>query len=187
MIPKPSDVSTLAPLADALDAASHEERVKWMRSLGRAELVKVWQLAAGNHLDIAHFHGDEGEVVIHEGRNSLPAFNDFQKRFVLLKGKVQGYNHQSNAWFTGPGHFTKFAVGPDDPRAAGHEVVIDYVNHPTENHPDFPPLKHNMSGFSRFVYGGTQDWCRRVSKHVVIGEARRKEKPIGAYFLLVRP
>lgn len=187
MIPQPSACSSLAPLSDALDQASHQERVAWIRGLGRGEMVKLWALCAGTDLDAAYFHADPGNVVIHEGRNSLPAFNNFQKRFVLMNGKVQGYNHQDFAWFTGPGHFTIFEVGPNDPRAAGHEVVIDYVNHPTDNHADFPPLKHNMAGFSRFVYGGTQDWCRRVAKNVCIGEARRSEKPIGAYFMLVRP
>ena len=187
MIPKPSQVSSLPPLAAALDSATPEERVAWMHTLGRSELVAVWKLSAGTSLRLEHFAADDGQVVIHEGRNSLPAFNNFQKRFVVKNGKVQGYNHQANAWFTGPGHFTTFTADSKDPRAAGEEVVIDYVNHPTENHPDFPPLKHNMAGFSRFVYGGTQDWCRRVSQHVTIGEARRQEKPIGAYFLLVKP
>ena len=179
MIPLPTEVSSLAPLADALDAASPEDRIVWLRRLGRSDMVAVWKLTAGNPVDIPYFHGQEGEVVIHEGKNSLPLFNQFQKRFVLRNGAVQGYNHQANAWFTGPGHFTMFAMGD--------EVVIDYLKIPTNIPSEFPPLQDNMAGFSRFVYGGTQDWCRRISKHSIIGEARRGDKPIGAYFVLVRP
>lgn len=179
MIPLPTEVASLAPLAEALDAASAEDRLVWLNRLNRAEMVAVWKLAAGSTLDIAHFHGAEGEVIIHEGKNSLPLFNLFQKRFMLRDGAVQGYNHQSNAWFTGPGHFTMFAAGP--------EVVIDYLKVPATIPSEFPPLRDNMVGFSRFVYGGTQDWCRRISQKAIIGEARRGEKPIGAYFVLVRP
>src|SRR5215813_4421638 len=47
------------------------------------------------------------EVIFH-GKNSLPAFTHFQKRFCRPpdgQGSRQlwGYNHQSLAWLTGPG------------------------------------------------------------------------------------
>ena len=178
MIPLPSKVSSLEPLAAALDAATSEARVNWMHGLGSAELIAVWKLSDGTSLDIPHFHGAEGEVIIHEGMNSLPMFNRFQKRFMLRKGEVQGYNHQAMAWFTGPGHFTMFQTD--------RESGIDYVRHPADVPAEFPPLARNDSGLSSLVYGGTQDWCRRVARNVIIGEARKGVKPIGAYFMLIR-
>ena len=178
MIPLPSLSPTLAPLASALDQASHTERVNWMRGLSRKELVAIWKLAEGNPLSLDHFHGAPGEVIIHEGKNSLPAFTIFQKRFVLMGSAVQGYNEGSTRGLVGPGHFTMFQ--------SGVESVVDYVNHPSSVPTEFPALARNDKGISSLVYGGTEDWCRRVSLHAIIGEARRAGKPMGAYFMLVR-
>jgi hypothetical protein len=178
MIPLPSLSTSLEPIASALNEASQEARVAWMRGLGKKELVAIWKLAEGTTLEMAHFHGEAEKVIIHEGKNSLPAFSFFQKRFVLRPEGIVGYNHQTMSWVTGPGHFTMFQKDA--------EVVIDYTRIPTTLHPEFPPLQNNMAGLSRFVYGGTQDFCRRVSSHAIIGEARKDNKPIGAYFMLIK-
>lgn len=178
MIPLPSLSPQLAPLAQALNQSSSDARVHWMRGLSRKEMLAVWKLSEGNPLSLDHFHGVPDEIIIHEGKNSLPAFTLFQKRFVLREGKVQGYNEGSTRWLVGPGHFTMFQ--------SGQESVVDYVNHPTSVPSEFPALARNDSGISTLVYGGTEDWCRRVSQHVIIGQARRAGKPIGAYFMLTR-
>lgn len=177
--PLPTLTDTLAPISDALDALSHEQRVNWMRGLPSRDMAALYALASqGGPLGLDHFTGKEGEVIIHWGQNSLPAFSVFQKRIVRQGDVVQGYNHQTMSWITGPGHFTL------QQNAEG--VYFDYTTHPPTSHPEFPPLRDNMAGFSRFVYGGTIDKCRRVSQHAIIGAAFRANKPLGAYFMLVR-
>jgi hypothetical protein len=177
-IPSPAAVS-LAVLSQALDAASHSERMAWLNKLSGRELSAMYVLAEGGApLDTAHFHGPPGEVVIHHGQNSLLAFNSFQKRVVDNDGTLQGYNHQTMAWFTGPGHFT---LAQD-----GDEVLFDYIQEPTEPFSDFPPLKSNTSGLSTFVYGHMIDRVRRVSQHTVIGQAFKSDKPMSAWFALIK-
>ena len=106
-IPLPSTLSQLKSLTEALNDCSHDERIHWMRRLSRKELEAMYVLAEGVHrLDIGHFHSTDGDVVVHHGQNSLPAFNAFQKRVVKNAEELQGYNHQTFGWLTGPGHFT---------------------------------------------------------------------------------
>lgn len=178
-IPLPSTLSQLQPLTEALNDSSHDARVNWMRGLSRKELEAMYVLAEGApKLDIEHFHSTEGEVVIHHGQNSLPAFNAFQKRVVKNAEELQGYNHQTFAWLTGPGHFTI--------RQDGDEVLFDYTTEPNQPFPAFPPLKSNTSGLSTLVYGHMVDRIRGVSKHCVIGAAFKKGKAIDAWFMLIR-
>src|SRR5207253_2824006 len=59
--------------------------------------------------------------IIFEGKNSLPAFTLFQKRFCRPstgRGELWGYNHQALAWLTGPGYF----VVHDDLVALSHRI-----------------------------------------------------------------
>lgn len=178
-IPSPTEVVTLATLASALDTASHEDRLAWLSSLSRKELSTLYQMAEDSpSLPVEHFYGAPGEVIIHHGQNSLPAFNSFQKRMVDNAGYLQGYNHQTLSWFTGPGHFSI--------RQDGNEVLFDYTNEPKSAVEEFPPLKSNTSGMSTLVYGHMIDRVRRVSTHTVIGKAFKKGKPMKAWFALIR-
>ena len=93
-------------------------------------------------------------------------------------GVLQGYNHQTMAWITGPGHFT---LSQDE-----DEVLFDYTNEPEHAFDEFPPLKKNTSGISTLVYGNMIDRVRRVSQHCVIGAAFKKGKAMNAWFMLVR-
>jgi hypothetical protein len=166
-------------LSEALDNASHDDRINWMRGLSKKELRTLYDLAQDSlALSVAHFHGAPGEIVIHHGQNSLAAFNAFQKRCLLHGETAQGYNHQSLAWLTGPGHFT---LRPD-----GDEVLFDYTTLPTAAPDAFPSLQPNTKGFSTLVYGHMIDRVRRVSNHCVIGTAFKKDKHAGAWFMLVR-
>ncbi len=179
-IPLPTHSDNLEPLTAALEAASHEERVHWMPGLSRRELKALYLLAAtGGPLPVAHFHKDAGEVVTHHGKNSLPAFTHFQKRVCLHDGTLQGYNHQTMSWLTGPGHFTLRQDGED-------EVIFDYISQPSSAPSDFPELVPNEKGGGRFVYAGMIDRVRRVSTHCVIGAAIKGDKDIGARFMLTR-
>ena len=178
-IPLPSTLRQIPALTDALNACSHEERLHWMRGLSSKELQALYVLSEGVYpLETVHFHGAEGEVIIHHGQNSLPAFNAFQKRMVQNRGELQGYNHQTLGWLTGPGHFTL--------RQDGNEVLFDYTTEPEKPFPDFPPLKSNTSGLSILVYGHMVDRVRKVSDHCVIGAAYKKGKAMKAWFMLIR-
>ncbi len=177
--PLPTLTDSLAPITEALDALDHDARVNWMRGLGRSQLRRLFDLAEqGGPLTVDWYAGEEGEVVIHEGQNSLPAFTTFQKRFVRFEGRVQGYNHQTLQPLTGPGHFTV--------RHDGQNVVIDYNLVPPTKPEVFPPLVPNEKGFSRLVYGFMIDRMRRVSRDCTIGAAEKGGKRMGAWFMLTR-
>lgn len=179
MIPLPSRLDSLDPLATALDALDHNQRVAWMRGLGRGQLRALYELAAGGPpLSVDHFHGAEGEIVHNHGQNSLPAFTVFQKRVVRRGEIVHGFNFQTMSPLTGPGHFLVFQDGP--------EVLFDYRGLPPDVPEGFPPLAPNDRGLSRLVYGGMVDRVRRVSQHAVIGAAFKGDKAMGAWFMLVR-
>lgn len=178
MIPLPSLTNDIAPIEAALDASSFDERVNWMRGLGKKDLVALWNLSVGREVPLNYLHGAPGEVVIHEGQNSLLAFNRFQKRVVLHEGRVQGYNHQSMSWFTGPGHFL---CQPND-----GDAYFDYTVVVPDAPDEFPPVKPNDAGFSLFVYGNMIDKLRRVAEKAVIGAAFRRGKQTGDYFMLVK-
>lgn len=186
-IPLPSLAEGLESLAVAIEAVGHEERVNWIRGLPRRELAVMFALAEGTAMAPEDLVGDEGEVVTHEGRNGLLLFTTFQKRFARLGDEVVGYNHNSPfvRFFSGPGHFTTYA----SPERQG-EVWIDYRKLPSRQHPDFPPIRDNMAGFSRFIFGGLVDVLRRVSEHVFIGDSFKyrgeTRKPVGIQFALVQ-
>jgi hypothetical protein len=124
-----------------------------------------------------------GEVIFH-GKNSLPAFTLFQKRFCRPSAacggqELWGYNHQSLAWLTGPGYF----VAHEDP-ARG--VALDYRRVPPEHPEGWPDVRTNDAGFSRFVYKNMVDYLRRVSNDIFIGSAYRGGKELGNFFVLCR-
>lgn len=178
--PLPTLTDSLAPITEALDQLDHDARVNWMRGLGRKQLKRLFVLGAeGGPLDVDWYAGQDGEIVIHEGQNSLPAFTVFQKRFVRFEGRVQGYNHQTMQAITGPGHFL---VRQEE----GGDVLIDYHVIPDSKPDVFPPLVPNENGLSRFVYAKTIDRMRRVSRDCTIGQAEKNGKPLGAWFMLVR-
>lgn len=174
-LPMPREVSTLAPLTAALDEATHDDRLAWIRSLNGKEQYHLFDLAkGGTPVDVSDLHGAEGEVIINHGRNGLALFNRFQKRSALHDGQLVGYNHNGfPSWIApiasrvvGPGHYV-FYPSPDVPG----EVWIDYRRIPTSRHPAFPPLVDNESGLRQLVFGNMVDILRRVSDHVFIGDS----------------
>lgn len=190
MIPLPS-LDTFPNVVAGLDKHSVDEQVNWMRGLGKRELVALWDKAVGPDglalaAPLSALHGAEGEVVIHEGQNSLPLFNAFQKR-CMLRGagpdaRVQGYNHQAMSWITGPGHFL---VQTD-----GTTSWFDYTQVASDAPPEFPPVKANTGFPDKLVYGGMIDKLRKVGNRGLIGAAFRTSKgelrPTGDYFMLIR-
>ena len=181
MVPLPSLSDDIAPIAVALDALRHDERVNWMRGLSKKELRAMYALAAASPpLQLSHFCDEDGRVVRHHGKNSLPVFCYFEKRVLWCDGQCQGYNHNGAVvtWFAGPGHF----LASQD----GGEVLLDYTRLPSEAPAGFPPLKPNDVGTAKLVFGGMIDRVRRVSTHCTIGTASRNGKPENAWFMLTR-
>lgn len=173
-----------ARLAAYLDGLDPEARIRDAQSLPGKLMATLYERCAGSLLTLQDMVPESvptGEQVIFAGRNDLLMFRLFEKRFArTVDGAVIGYNHQTMRAFTGPGYFT---VLP-----AGDEIVIDYTKEPTaEGAPaGWPKVKPNASGLSHLIYKDMQDYCRRVSRDVVIGHATKFGKSIGHYFILAR-
>ncbi len=177
-LPEATDILTLST---ALDAATQEQRIAWLQRLPARQVAVLYDLAEGQQLTVEAMHSAEGDVVIHQGMNSMALFRGFQKRMVLHEGQLKGYNHQPWAWLVGDG---TFIVRPS-PDVEG-ELWFDYTLLPDSGFPEFPPPKDNTAGLSRFVYGNMIDVVRRVSAHITIGKAYIGDKPRGQYFALCK-
>ncbi len=123
------------------------------------------------------------EEVVHFGRNSMPLFSTFQKRFCRPGDEhapeLWGYNEQPMRLFTGPGYFVAREIEHD-------EVLIDYTALPAGRAPSWPELSPNHARLGRFIYDGTQDAMRGVSHHVSVGRAARAGKWLDNWFVLCR-
>jgi hypothetical protein len=178
-------------LASLLDGLSHEERVAWVRSLGRRDQRRLYEAAEGflplGLADLVPPRCPDAATVRHFGKNTLPAFTWFEKRFARPAGQdprapteLHGFNFQALRWLTGPGYY----VARTDPERP--EVLIDYREIPPVAPPGWPPLRDNEGGLGRLVYGNMVDRLRRVSEHVTIGSAAKNGRDLGSWFLLTR-
>ncbi|HMI91272.1 MAG TPA: hypothetical protein VK509_07910 [Polyangiales bacterium] len=170
-----------------LDELSPEARVHSARSLGAREQKALWQAAEGVYELGLEFLVPSGVAaqtpVRHFGRNSLPAFTHFEKRFFrTAEGQVYGANFQLMAPLTGPGYFGVSA------RPEQRELLVDYGPAALPSHAPagWPAIVPNERGISRLVYGFLVDRLRRVSEHVSIGEPARNGKALGSWFVLCR-
>jgi hypothetical protein len=181
----------LPEISDLLDGWTHTQRVAAVRSLGRAQQRNLYRAADGfRPLRLEHLvppSQPDFTPVRHFGKNTLPAFTHFEKRFCRPPGEdsvkpseLYGFNFQTMSAVTGPGYF----VAREDTQRA--EVLVDY-NFVPPQHPDgWPPIRGNEGGLSRFVYGFMIDTLRGISEHVSIGSAARKGKDLGSWFILCR-
>lgn len=172
-----------------LDAASHQDRMSFLRELTPKLQEKLFDAAQGQRITLEHFVpkgvGPLREV-IHEGQNTLPSFRHFQKRFCAPSAshtpelpKLWGYNHQTFSPVTGPGYFSCY----EDPGSG--QVWIDYRQIPPERPQDWPKIIANHKKLGVVVYHGMVDRMWRVSSHVSVGRAY-KRNPMPAWFTLVR-
>lgn len=187
-----SDVG-VAPtaIADFLDRRDETLRAQVVRGLGRSAQRTLYEKVEGfASLDLVDLVPEDRPDLVevrHLGRNSLPAFRIFEKRFCRLPGNaadapasLAGYNFQAMAAITGPGYFV---ARRDESKG---EVLIDYTRLPELKPPDWPAIRSNERGLARFVYGFMVDRLRRVSEHVTIGSAARNGRELGSYFVLNR-
>lgn len=178
-------------VARFLDGLSHDDRVVAIRSTSRDEQRRLYDAVRGfapvKLVDLVAPDVPALATVRHFGKNTLPVFTHFEKRFCRPQeadpqhpGELYGFNFQSLSPLTGPGYFV--AVEDTD----RDEVLVDYRRVPPL-HPDgWPEIRSNERGLSRFVYGFMVDTLRRVSEHVTIGSAARKGKDMGSWFMLTR-
>ncbi|MDA1267243.1 MAG: hypothetical protein O2816_19350 [Planctomycetota bacterium] len=125
--------------------------------------------------------------VIHAGRNSLPVFTTFEKRFTRVEGRddvLYGYNEGATRPLIGPGYFVAHFF------ADRGEIGVDYLQVPPTGAllpAGWPKIKPNTSGLQMLVYAGMVDYMRKVSSHVTIGRAYKKgTKELPHTFLLCR-
>jgi len=181
--------SSLIDLARALDEASDPDRLNWMATQGRAEQRNLWRIAAeADPIALEDFVPAAFGTLVparHRGRNTLPLpppHRGFEKRFCRPSDgsdRLFGYNEAPSRRWIGPGYFV---ARPDE-----RGVVIDYREVPdAEVPPGWPAVVPNTQGLQWFVYRGTRDVMRRVSRHVSIGAAFRGARPLDHYFLLCR-
>jgi len=177
-------------IARELDGMSEEARLATVLGLRRRQLAPLYEAAAANEplrfTDLVPADVPPLTEVVHEGKNSLPAFTRFQKRFCRPPAdahgagtELWGYNEQTFKTFTGPGYFV---LHHDD---AG-QLVVDYTRLPPAKPAAWPRILPNSSRLSIFVYHGMIDVLRRVSHDVIIGRAYRRGRPFDAWFALVR-
>lgn len=184
-VPKPLEISRF------LDGLASADRIRAVRALGRPEQRRLYEAVAGfapvRLTDMVSPATPDLVPVRHYGRNTLPLFRLFEKRFARPRGedpaapaKLVGFNFQTMSPLTGPGYF----VARED--AARMEVSIDYREVPTQAPADWPPIRGNDRGLGRLVYGNMVDTLRRVSEHVTIGSAAKGGKDLGSWFVLCR-
>lgn len=181
-----------AAVAEVFESASPAERVDLTHAISGREQAKLWDAAEGGAVTIAEMVPRElGPLrpVIFHGKNSLPAFTHFQKRFCRPSADVErdelwGYNYQPTTWLaplTGPGYFVAYDTG----NGLGG-VAVDYTRIPPAKPGEWPEIHDNTYRLSRFIYNGTIDYLRRVAQHLLIGRATRSGKEMPNYFLLCR-
>lgn len=179
-------------VARTLDSMSHAERVQAIRAVGRAEQRRLYEAVAGfralRMTDAVPAAVPAMTTVRHFGKNTLPVFSHFEKRFCRPADadpqgpdRLWGYNVSPVAPLVGPGCFV---LRPDAERG---ELLVDYNLLPEGAPPaGWPAIRSNERGLSRFVYGFMIDTLRGVSEHVTIGSAARRGKDLGSWFLLCR-
>jgi len=187
------DAGRPVEIARFLDALGHEDRVLAVRGIGRREQARLYAAVDGFRpvvlADLVLPATAAMATVRHFGKNTLPAFTHFEKRFCRPEGadparpsELYGFNFQTMSPVTGPGYF----VAQPSPERPDAEVEVDYRRVPPIHPEGWPEIRSNERGLSRFVYGFMIDTLRRVSEHVTIGSAARKGKDMGSWFLLCR-
>lgn len=188
----------LPRLAEVLDGMGHVGRLDTVRHWSGSVQARLFEAAKGfRPLTLDDFVAPSvGPLVqvIHHGKNSLPAFTHFQKRFCKPKApeegaeardELWGYNEQTLAPLTGPGYYVAHLPEGRDNAEPG-EVDIDYRKLPPGKVDTWPEILPNEARLGRLVYAGMVDVMRGVSSHVTIGRAMKKGKFMNAWFLLCR-
>ena len=171
-----------------LDGLSNEERSSEILTLGKSAQRTLWKLCSGRDVSIEDMVPSTTPIlqpVRHIGKNSLPVFSRFEKRFCRISADpnlLVGYNEGPTRPYVGPGYFT---TRLSDEKERG-TTVIDYTLIRTEKVEEWPDIKPNTKGLCKVVYGEMLDYLRKVSTHVTIGKAWKYGKETENYFMLLR-
>ncbi len=177
----------LDQVTEHLNGMNHPERLAQVTALNKKQQIKLWETALGSKpLSLDYLvPSSAGPLAPYpfEGKNSLPLFTRFRKVFYLDgQRNVCGYNDSPAGFIVGPGYF----MCQMNPKAEV-EIQIDYTRIPSEHPPGWPEIKSNDVFPTKFVYGGTKDNLRWVSKDVAIGRAfKMGEEPMPNWFVLCR-
>ncbi len=179
-----------AALAAHYDRLTPDERLVEVMALSPADQADLFDAAQGLRpmtlADLVPAGTPPMTGVPHDGLNSLPAFTRFQKVFARpdVEGldELWGFNegYQTVKTFVGPGYFV--CAKHSEPG----ELLVDYLRTPPRHPAGWPEILPNDARLSRFVFNGTQDVLRGVSKHVSIGRASRGGKWMDNWFVLRR-
>lgn len=187
----------VAEMASFLDGLSHEARITEMKTLGRGDQRVLFDKAGdAPPITMEHFipsDRSDGQEVIHHGRNTLPLpgmLKHFQKRFCRPAAdgtRAFGYNEGATRPWLGPGYFVAIPTAGNAEWEARGPIVVDYFQVPDGDVSEgWPEVIPNSKGLQKLVYFETRDFMRKVSEHVSIGAAYKREKALGHFFLLVR-
>ena len=179
----------LERLRATLDTCGTWARINAVRTLTPAQMKVLFEGCADAEplsLDYMVPAGEALVEVIHHGKNSLPVFSHFQKRFCRPDGEdspdqLWGYNHNGGVQMavTGPGYFVTTLTEKG-------EVLVDYAKVPPRKPASWPAIMGPTARAGSLVWAGMTDVLRRVSDHVTIGAAYKNGKPMGQYFALCR-
>ena len=189
--------NTIEQIGAALDALSPDERLAAVRTLrGRDQRALYAKAAAAAALTLEDYvpaSVSAGVSVRHHGRNTLPVprtFHLFEKHFCRPAGdsaRLFGYNNGTTRTVIGPGYFVVHDTKGNPEWEKRGAIVIDYLMLPDGPLPAaWPKVVPNSRLLQFFVYHQMRDFMRRVSKHVTVGAAYKKDKGIGQYFVLCR-
>ncbi len=185
------DQVDLAGLAWHLDGLPDAERARVTVLMTPRQQAMVFEAAlAFVPLSLDFFVPEAAGALVavhHAGKNSLPVCKTFEKRFTRPEPgapSLFGYNEnpKSIVRVTGPGYFVCYEI-------ERNEVLIDYTQVPAFDAPrpaGWPDVRLNSAGMSRYIYNGTQDTMRGVSRHVSIGRAARAGQWMDNWFVLCR-
>jgi len=179
-------------IASFLDGLTLGDRIAAVRTLsGTALQGALWKAAAGApRVSTDEMVPPDYPVLrpaIFHGKNSLPAFTEFQKICfrpddASAASVAWGYNETSIRGLIGPGYY----VLHDTPDAPLGGAAFDYTRIPLKGLPAWPEVRTNNAGLSRFIYANMLDYMRRVASGVFIGSAVKGGREMNSYFIVVR-
>ena len=115
-----NDNFSLEKVGEIIESASPESRIQLIRTINKKGQELLWNAAESHPVDLDHLvppSTGSGVEVIHSGKNSLPMFTHFEKRFCRTEDGqfLYGYNEGSLRWLIGPGcfvaeHFDEFST-----------------------------------------------------------------------------
>jgi hypothetical protein len=175
------DPLDLPRLTQVLDELGHLGRLETVRAWDGGTMAKLYEAMKGYQPVTLDYFVPPAipplTEVIHHGKNSLPAFTHFQKRFCKpapsdpkAAETLWGYNHNGGfvTWFSGAGYYVAHDWEPG-------EIAVDYTLVPAGRPEAWPDavVKNERGIGPRAVYGNMVDIMRGLSKQVSIGRARR--------------